>query len=570
MTLISFLGFTLFAAFLTFLITRGDEKRSSDGFFLGGRSLTFPVIAGSLLLTNLSTEQMVGLNGAAFKDGLCVMAWEVVAVIALVVMALFFLPRFLKAGITTVPQFLENRFDRATQTLANMIFLIAYAFILIPIILYSGAVGLSQMLDLKSLTGITEPVTILGTAVDPDTVILWGTVFMIGIMGSLYARFGSLKTLAVLDTINGVGLLIGGFMIAGYALDRVSDHGGVLEGFRQLQAANPSRLNSIGSSETSVPFSTLFSGVALLNLFYWCTNQQIIQRTFGASSLAEGQKGVLLTGLLKLLGPIYLVLPGIVAYHLFAKDGIANDMAYGTLVREVLPPHLTGFFAAVMVGAILSSFNAALNSTSALFSIGLYHHVINPRGSDQEMVRAAKVFVVCIAIAAMFVAPLLAGQKSIFAYLQDMNAIYFIPIFAVVVVGMLHPRVPARAAFSAMLLGLVMIAVKYFVPGVGPVVDRAFTYNFHFLGFVFVMLVALMVAWTWVAPRAEPWKLETSTPIDMTPWRAAPWASLALVLIVVAIYASFASFTADKSGEAALQPLARHSVSTASNAGVQP
>jgi solute:Na+ symporter, SSS family len=570
MTLISFLGFTLFAAFLTFLITRGDEKRSSDGFFLGGRSLTFPVIAGSLLLTNLSTEQMVGLNGAAFKDGLCVMAWEVVAVIALVVMALFFLPRFLKAGITTVPQFLENRFDRATQTLANMIFLIAYAFILIPIILYSGAVGLSQMLDLKSLTGITEPVTILGTAVDPDTVILWGTVFMIGIMGSLYARFGSLKTLAVLDTINGVGLLIGGFMIAGYALDRVSDHGGVLEGFRQLQAANPSRLNSIGSSETSVPFSTLFSGVALLNLFYWCTNQQIIQRTFGASSLAEGQKGVLLTGLLKLLGPIYLVLPGIVAYHLFAKDGIANDMAYGTLVREVLPPHLTGFFAAVMVGAILSSFNAALNSTSALFSIGLYHHVINPRGSDQEMVRAAKVFVVCIAIAAMFVAPLLAGQKSIFAYLQDMNAIYFIPIFAVVVVGMLHPRVPARAAFSAMLLGLVMIAVKYFVPGVGPVVDRAFTYNFHFLGFVFVMLVALMIAWTWVAPRAEPWKLETSTPIDMTPWRAAPWASLALVLIVVAIYASFASFTADKSGEAALQPLARHSVSTASNAGVQP
>ena len=570
MTLISFLGFTLFAAFLTFLITRGDEKRSSDGFFLGGRSLTFPVIAGSLLLTNLSTEQMVGLNGAAFKDGLCVMAWEVVAVIALVVMALFFLPRFLKAGITTVPQFLENRFDRATQTLANMIFLIAYAFILIPIILYSGAVGLSQMLDLKSLTGITEPVTILGTAVDPDTVIIWGTVFMIGIMGSLYARFGSLKTLAVLDTINGVGLLIGGFMIAGYALDRVSDHGGVLEGFRQLQAANPSRLNSIGTSETSVPFSTLFSGVALLNLFYWCTNQQIIQRTFGASSLAEGQKGVLLTGLLKLLGPIYLVLPGIVAYHLFAKDGIANDMAYGTLVREVLPPHLTGFFAAVMVGAILSSFNAALNSTSALFSIGLYHHVINPRGSDQEMVRAAKVFVVCIAIAAMFVAPLLAGQKSIFAYLQDMNAIYFIPIFAVVVVGMLHPRVPARAAFSAMLLGLVMIAVKYFVPGVGPVVDRAFTYNFHFLGFVFVMLVALMVAWTWVAPRAEPWKLETSTPIDMTPWRAAPWASLALVLIVVAIYASFASFTADKSGEAALQPLARHSVSTASNAGVQP
>lgn len=544
MTLLSFLAFTLFAAFLTFIITRRDEKGSSDGFFLGGRSLTFPVIAGSLLLTNLSTEQMVGLNGAAYKDGLAVMAWEVVAVISLVLMAIFFLPRFLRAGITTVPQFLENRFDRRTQTLANMIFLLAYAFLLIPIILYSGAVGLSQMLDLKSLTGITEPVQFLGQTVQPDTVILWGTVFLIGIMGSLYSRFGGLKTLAVLDTINGVGLLVGGFMIAWFALNRVGDGQGVAEGWKILKETNPGHLNSIGTPETSVPFSTLFTGVALLNFFYWCTNQQIIQRTFGASSLAEGQKGVLLTAGLKLLGPVYLVLPGIIAYHLFAKDGIANDRAYGTLVREVLPPHLTGFFAAVMVGAILSSFNAALNSTSALFSIGLYHHVINPKGTEQQMVRAAKIFVVTIAIAAMFVAPLLAGQDSIFAYLQDMNAIYFIPIFAVVVVGMLHPRVPAPAAFWALILGLAMIGVKYFVPGVAPKVDAVFRYNFHFLGFVFATLVVFMIAWGAAAPRAQAWRLETSTPIDMTPWKGVKWASLILIALVLIIYASFASFGA--------------------------
>lgn len=540
MTLLSFLAFTLFAAALTVFITRRDEKGSSDGFFLGGRSLTFPVIAGSLLLTNLSTEQMVGLNGAAFKDGLSVMAWEVVAVVALVLMALFFLPRFLRAGITTVPQFLENRFDKSTQTVTNMIFLLAYAFLLIPIILYSGAVGLSQMLDLKNLTGITEPISVFGSSVDPDTAILWGTVFGIGIMGSLYSRFGSLKTLAVLDTINGVGLLVGGFMIAWFALNKVSDGNGIVQGWQLLKEANPGRLNSIGSSESSVPFSTLFTGVALLNLFYWCTNQQIIQRTFGASSLAEGQKGVLLTGAMKLLGPVYLVIPGIIAYHLFAKDGIANDQAYGTLVREVLPDHLTGFFAAVMVGAILSSFNAALNSTSALFSIGLYHHAINPKGSEQQMVRAAKVFVVCIAIAAMFVAPLLAGQDSIFKYLQDMNAIYFIPIFSVVVVGMLHKRVPSRAAFWALILGLVLIVTKYFVPGVGPAVDKIFVYNFHFLGFVFVALILFMLIWGTVAPRKEAWSLKTSTPIDMTPWKNAKWAGVGLIVAVFAIYIGFA------------------------------
>lgn len=551
MILLSFLAFTLFAAFLTFMITRRDEKGSSDGFFLGGRSLTFPIIAGSLLLTNLSTEQMVGLNGSAFKDGLAVMAWEVVAVIALVLMALFFLPRFLKAGITTVPQFLENRFDKSTQTLVNMVFLIAYAVILIPIILYSGARGLSEMLNLQELTGITEPRMIFGNEVQPDTLILWGTVFMIGIMGSLYSRFGGLKTLAVLDTINGIGLLIGGFMIAWFALNKVSDGGGIAEGFKILKETNPDRLNSIGSSQTEVPFGTLFTGVALLNLFYWCTNQQIIQRTFGASSLAEGQKGVLLTGALKLLGPIYLVLPGIVAYHLFASDGISNDKAYGTLVREVLPPHLTGFFAAVMVGAILSSFNAALNSTSALFSIGLYHHVINPKGSEQQMVKAAKVFVVCIAIAGMFVAPMLANQKSIFEYLQKMNAIYFIPIFAVVVVGMLHPRVPAKAAFWAVVIGLVALLAKYFWPGADKAVDRIFNHNFHYLGVVFVALIVFMVAWGTLAPRATAWKLETSTPIDMTPWKNAKWASLVLVILVIAIYASFADFTAAAEASAA-------------------
>ncbi len=540
MVILSFLGFTLFAAALTFFITRNSEKNSSTGFFLGGRSLTFPVIAGSLLLTNLSTEQMVGLNGAAFKDGLAVMAWEVVAVVALVLMALFFLPKFLRAGITTVPQFLENRFDKRTQTLTNMVFLLAYAFLLIPIILYSGAVGLSEMLDLKQLTGITEPVEFLGKEHSPDTVILWLTVFMIGIMGGIYTRFGGLKTLAVLDTINGIGLLIGGFMIAWFALDRVSDGQGILQGWSMLKEANPERLNSIGTSETSVPFSTLFTGVALLNLFYWCTNQQIIQRTFGASSLAEGQKGVLLTGALKLLGPIYLVLPGIIAFHLFAADGISNDKAYGTLVREVLPPQLTGFFAAVMVGAILSSFNAALNSTSALFTIGLYKHMINPNGSEESAVRAAKLFVVTIAIAAMFVAPLLAGQDSIFAYLQKMNGIYFIPIFSVVVVGMLNSRVPSKAAFTALLVGLVLLSFKYFAPGMDAAVDKIFVYNFHFLGFVFALLVAIMVVWSTVKPREEPWVLETSTPIDMTPWKGAKVTGAILLVVVAAIYISFA------------------------------
>jgi SSS family solute:Na+ symporter len=539
-TISSFFVFTAFAALLTWYITRRDEKGSSDGFFLGGRSLTFPIIAGSLLLTNLSTEQMVGLNGAAFNDGLSVMAWEVVAVIALVIMAMFFLPRFLKTGITTVPQFLELRYDKGTQTIANLIFLIAYAGLLIPIILYSGAMGLSQMLDLKGLTGIEEPINIFGSKIEPDTIILWGTVWLIGIMGSLYSRFGGLRTLAVLDTINGVGLLIGGFLISWFALNKMGDGQGVVAGWQALEAADPERLSSIGKQGQSVPFSTLFTGVALLNLFYWCTNQQIIQRTFGASSLAEGQKGVLLTGGLKLLGPIYLVIPGIIAYHLYADQGVKADQAYGKLVFDLLPAPLTGFFAAVMVGAILSSFNAALNSTSALFSIGLYRNLLRPQGSEESMVKAAKVFVVSIAIAGMFIAPLLAGQASIFKYLQKMNGIYFIPIFAVVVVGMLNRRVPAIAGKVGLSLGLVTIAAGYFIAPLAKVLSDAGIHEFHFLGIVFAMLVIVMLLIGMISPRSEPWKLVTNNSIDLTPWKNAKWASAILVLIVIGIYIGFA------------------------------
>ena len=539
-TILSFVAFTALAAALTWLITRRDEKASSDGYFLGGRSLTFPIIAGSLLLTNLSTEQMVGLNGAAFNDGLSVMAWEVIAVITLVAMAIFFLPRFLKTGITTVPQFLEMRYDRLTQTIANLIFLVAYACLLIPIILYSGAIGLSQMLDLRGLTGIENPVVLFGHTFQPDTIILWGTVWLIGIMGSLYSRFGGLRTLAVLDTINGIGLLIGGFMIAWFALNKVGGGEGIAAGWQALEQADPERLSSIGKAGQSVPFSTLFTGVALLNLFYWCTNQQIIQRTFGASSLAEGQKGVLLTGALKLLGPIYLVIPGIIAYNLYAKEGVHADQAYGKLVFDLLPAPLTGFFAAVMVGAILSSFNAALNSTSALFSLGVYRHLLRPNGSEESMVKSAKIFVVCIAIAAMIIAPLLAGQESIFKYLQKMNGIYFIPIFAVVVVGMLHRRVPAVAGPVTLILGLVLIAAGYFFPPFANALAAAHIHEFHFLGLVFALLVAVMVGFAVVRPRATPWVSFSSEEVDMTPWKNAKWASLLLVLAVVAIYVFFA------------------------------
>ena len=530
LTIGSFLFFTGLVGVLTWVITRRDDHESTGGYFLAGRSLTFPLIAGSLLLTNLSTEQMVGLNGAAFTDGLAVMVWEVVAVVALVFMALFFLPRFLKSGVATVPEYLEIRFDHQTQLITNLIFLSAYVGILLPIILYTGATGMIGILDIPSLLGI-----------ESESTSLWLIVWVVGIIGSIYALFGGLRTVAVSDTLNGIGLLVGGFLITIFALQMLGGDGGITGGASELYNVQTSRFNSIGGDKSSVPFGTVFSGIILLNLFYWTTNQQIIQRTFGASSLAEGQKGVLLTGALKLLGPMYLVIPGMIAFAMFSGEEIKADHAYGMLVNKVLPAPLTGFFAAAMIGAILSSFNSALNSSCTLFSLGLYKKVLNKEASEEQVVRSGKIFGCIVAIGAMSIAPLLANTTSIFGYLQKMNGMYFIPIFSVVLVGMLSKRVPALAAKIGLVAGFGIIAIGYFVPPFDRIV--ASLHEFHFLGLVFSWLLILMLVIGEIKPRETEFEQEDIGAVDMTPWRMAKPVGLVLILIVFSIYIAFADFS---------------------------
>lgn len=564
-TFSTFLLFTALVGLFTWLLTRTKETASADGYFLAGRSLGAGVIAGSLLLTNLSTEQLVGLNGSAFKDGLCVMAWEVIAGVSLVVMAIYFLPRYLSRGIATIPEFLAGRFDGLTRSITDAIFIIAYMLILLPIVLYSGAMGLKEILDLRGLTGI-----------ESETALLWITVWTIGVIGSIYAIFGGLRSVAISDTLNGFGLLVGGLLITYFALDLVGQ-GDVLGGLKAIRESHPEKFSSLGGDASSVPWHTLFTGVLLLNLFYWTTNQQIIQRAFAAKTLAHGQRGVLLAATFKILAPVILVLPGMIAFYVFtspagqelaglsAGDKIRPDQAYGRLVKLVLPEAMTGFFAAVMVGAILSSFNSALNATATLFSLGVYRNHLHKHATDAETVQAGKIFGTVIAIGAMCTAPLLAGQDSIFGYLQKMNGLYFIPIFAVVLVGLMTKTVPAWAANLGLVLGVAAIAIGYFAPAPAAWLTAIGLHEFHFLGFVFLLLVIGMLVCGLVFPRKvgdrvvvhtereekalvpDRSELEDSMPvesyqppIDMTPW---PWTvpcGLALCLVVLGIYAWFA------------------------------
>ena len=304
MQLLIFIGFTLLVAVISYLKTRKEVDTSSDGYFLGGRSLTAGVIAGSLLLTNLSTEQIVGLNGAAYESGLSVMVWETLAAVAMIVTAIFLLPKYLKGGLKTVPGFLEKRFDVTTKTLTSILFLSGYVIVLLPVILYSGSLAISGMFDVPELLGVTQ------------TQSIWICVWGIGVIGSIYAVFGGLKAVAISDSINAIGLLIGGVLIPIFGLLMIGD-GNILDGLSILSTENPDKFKSMGGATDPVPFYTIFTGMMLVQLFYWGTNQQIIQRALGAKNLKEGQKGLLLASFIKILGPIIVVLPGLIAFHLF-------------------------------------------------------------------------------------------------------------------------------------------------------------------------------------------------------------------------------------------------------------
>ena len=528
MQILSFLGFTLLVALISYLKSRKTNEKTSDGYFLGGRSLTGVVIAGSLLLTNLSTEQIVGLNGAAFKEGILVMAWETLAAVAMVVTAVFLLPRYLKGGITTVPQFLERRYDKMTKTITSALFLSGYVIVLLPIVLYSGALAINTMFNVPELLDISE------------TSALWVTVWGIGTIGSLYAIFGGLKAVAVSDTINAVGLLIGGLLIPIFGLLAIGD-GSIYEGITTLLQSNPDKFKALGRPKSSIPVGTIFTGMMLVQLFYWGTNQAIIQRALGAKNLKEGQKGLLLASFIKILGPLIVVLPGIIAYHMFGETLENPDEAYPMLVTKVLPTALIGFFAAVLFGAILSSFNSALNSSVTLFGIDIYKSHFKPGASEREVVKAGKSFGILLAILSMSIAPLIANAPDgLFGYLQEVNGCYSIPILTIIVVGYLTKYVPAIAAKIAIISGVVLYSVSQFILKPFVVGADSYPHFLHVMAILFVLNVLIMLLIGKFNPRSKAYVQHYTKQVDITPWKYLNHVGISICIIVLAIYIYFA------------------------------
>lgn len=517
LTIVSFLFFTILVAIISWWKTKNEELDTADGYFLAGRGLSGVVIAGSMLLTNISAEQMVGLSGQAYSRGISGMAWETTAAIATVALAMFFLPNYLKRGFITMPQFLEERYDSGTRKLVSILLLVGYVLISTPAALYAGAVAFNQVFNLTDLLGVTYIQSI------------WILVWIIGIIGSIYAIFGGLKAVAVSDTINGIGLVVGGLAVPFFGLIYLGE-GKLMSGLNQVITTHTEKLNAVGSVTDPVPFGTLFTGMIFANLFYWCTNQVLIQRTLGAANLKEGQKGVLMSGFMKVLIPLIVSFPGIIAYHIFKGQLEIGDAAYPALVSLVLPKYLTGFYCAVIFGAVLSTYNSLLNSAATLFCFDIYKPAFNPTVTDEKLIKVAKIVATFLAIFSMFVAPLtMYAEGGLFEVMRRFTGFFNIPTIAIVLIGFFSKKVTALSAKLVVVAHIILYTLLIFILKV--------KINYiHIMGILFVVDTLIMFAITAIRP-GKIYKAKYLKPaVDMKPWKRFPEVATLLLGLMVFTY----------------------------------
>lgn len=521
LTITSCIAAMALVAWISWMKTRGSVE-TKDGYFLAGRGLGATFIAGSLLLTNLSAEQLIGLNGSAYGYNLSSMAWEVTAAIATIAMAFFFLPRYLAGAFTTLPEFLNDRFDADVRRMSVLLFMLGYGLVTIPSVLYSGSLAVMQFFDVPAMSGLDY---------FPSLVL---TVVIIGITGAAYAVFGGLKAVAISDTLNGVGLLFIGLLVPVLGLMLLGD-GSFGAGLSRLVSEHPEKLSAIGSQTDPTPFGTIFTGMIFANLFYWCTNQYVIQRTLGARSLAEGQKGVLASGFFKVAVPFMMMIPGVIAFHLYGPGLGTIDEAYPRLVRDVLPTWLGGLFLAVLLGAVFSSFNSLLNSAATLFTLDIWAPMRKTMPSDAELVRIAKIASVVIALGSFAIAPLLYfAADGLWQVVRIFTGFYNIPTVVIVIVGLFTTRVPALGAKIVIVFHVLAYGMLRFV------LDDVVTLHFiHQYAVLFVIEIAIMLAVGKLAPRKEAYVPASNHAVDMTPWRFARPTAFTLFSCVVGLYLVF-------------------------------
>lgn len=408
------------------------EKADSSDFFLAGRGLTWPLIGISIVAANISTEQMVGMAGqAAGSTGLAVSGWQLLGSVFIVIIAMTLLPRFLRAGIYTMPEYLEYRYNGLTRGIMAVLTVVIYAVVMLPAVLYSGGV------TLRAVTGLE----------------LEKAVWIIGLIGAGYAAVGGLKAIAWADLVQGLALLAGGLLVFFLGLHAVG-------GWGEFTRENADKLHMVlPASNPDLPWTGVMGGMWIVMIYYCGLNQFIVQRNLAAKSLKHGQLGMIFAGGLWLLVPFAIVMPGLMAQQLFAeKLATTNDAAFPTMVTELVQPGLRGFLYAAIAGAVTSTLASLLNSASTVFTMDVYRRMFSPNASQPHLVWLGRGLTVGFVIAGCLIAPMLADPKfgGVFQYIQQFQGYIWPGVVAAFLLPFVLPKIPGMAGVVALLGGPVL------------------------------------------------------------------------------------------------------------------
>ena len=428
--LVVFIFITALIGLLTYLKCRGhghSKANENKEYFLAGGGLTWIYVAGSITLTNLSTDQLVGMNG----NQMALLAWwEFAAVAGLIILARVFLPVYYHYQCTTTTELLEMRYNnKHIRALIGLLFFLGSSLIFMPAVIYTGSLFMINMFN------VDIPLMYVATA--------------FALIGAFYAIFGGLRAVAVSDTYSGVLLLTMAIVVVVLSLFAIDfDFSGI----------PAERLTLIGDNDSPLPWHTLLTGMVFIQTFYWSTNQVITQRAMAAPNLKEAQKGVYAAAIIRfIVVPTIIVVPGIISYKLY---GDINDAAYGTLVGDVLPSWLSGVFAAALAAAVLTTYNSNLNSATALYVCDIHEAYFQKK---PNVARLSGFVTAALTIVSLVMVPVYAQAESIINLLQQLFGLLSMPILSIFIVGLLFNNVNANAGIAAVVFGVGLYAFFSFV-----------------------------------------------------------------------------------------------------------
>ena len=444
------------------------KSKSAEDYFLAGKSLPWWAIGASLIAANISAEQFIGMSGSGFALGLAIASYEWMAAITLLVVGKFFLPIFIEKGLYTIPEFIEKRYSSNLKTILAVFWIALFVFVNLTTVLFLGGKALD---------------TIIGSG---DGSILLTSIIGLALFAAAYSLWGGLAAVAWTDVVQVVLLIFGGLLMTYFALSNVTDTGSFVDGLKYIYDKAPERFSMILSKgEIITPngrdawwdlpgLAVLIGGMWVANLYYWGFNQYIIQRTLAAKSLEEGQKGIVFAAFLKLIIPLIVVLPGIIAYvmnldpetgqlnmALLSNEGflgtagnIANDNAAPWLIKNFIPVGLKGLILAALAAAIVSSLASMINSTSTIFTMDIYKSTINKKADDKQMVKVGRLTGLVALIIAMILAPQLGSLGQVFQFIQEYTGVVSPGILAVFLMGLFYKKATNNAAIWGVILSV--------------------------------------------------------------------------------------------------------------------